>query len=429
MSQRISLSDNRILHFGYCFALCLWVLPSGSVLSVPVKPIIYLVFLAVLLVSLVLRNSFRYSKGFIILLVSLIPLSIWAVYGIMNGFAQSTAKILVSFVSLLLIVFISLIYLNNYSNEQSLRLIIKCLYISTFVFILFKIILETLFFFGVLSGYQCKDLFRRVLNSSVMTYTMKIGRGTFCRFSTPNDTIPLLILSYDLAVRNRKLSYRIAQFLLFGLYVLIVFSRLYILQFVLVYLFCGFFLAYSSRRKMSRWIVIAAAAFVVLVAVMIFQPQWFDHYIKTIIASRFSGTDVEQSDSIRTTQIVYLLDAIKSRPLFGYGLGAYLKDYIRSSASPASYEAEYLSFLLQFGIIGFCLIILPIISVFYLESVRKTTVPKIRLVILFNFVIWSVKPFFNPHFLSSCSGTLVSALFILAVYSMYSKGLAAIIDQ
>ena len=429
MSQRITLSDNRILHFGYCFILCLWVLPSGSVLNVPVKPIIYLLFLSVLLVSLVLRNSFRYSKGFIILLFSLLPLSIWALYGIMNGFAQSTAKILVSFVSLLLIVFISLIYLDNYSNEQSLRLIIKCLYISTFVFILFKIILEALLFFGVLSGYQCKDLFRRVLNSSVMTYTMRIGRGTFCRFSTPNDTIPLLILSYDLAVRNRNLSFRIAQFFLFGLYVLIVFSRLYILQFVLVYLFCGFILAHSSRRKLSYWMVIATAAIVVLIAVVIIQPQWFDQYFKTIIASRFSGTSVQQSDSIRTTQIVYLWDAVKSRPFFGYGLGAYLKDYIRSSSSPASYEAEYLSFLLQFGIVGFCLIILPMISVFYLESVRKTTVPKIRLVILFNFAIWAVKPFFNPQFLSSCSGTLVSALFILAVYSMYSNKFAAIPDQ
>ncbi len=100
-------------------------------------------------------------------------------------------------------------------------------------------------------------------------------------------------------------------------------------------------------------------------------------------------------------------------------IGYYDPEFIRSDIAKYSYELEYLSFLMQFGILGFILIILMLIYSFYLMIDFKITNIKFRYLLYFNFLFWMIKPIFNPNFLSSNSGSLIAVLIILSTY--YSR--------
>ncbi len=415
MVDRFS-KDNRFIDALFCLAICLWVLPSGKVLDIPIKLILFSITTFSMIVYLVIRNELCVSRQLIVFLCTLIPLLSWFLLGVSNGFEATGLKILVSFISFFLIVVITIVYIYNFSSIGSLRFVEKALYISVFFFVFFKLILEMLFLAGIISYYDCVHLLKEILNGSTMTLQMDIAGFRVSRFSTPNDTIPLVLLSYDMVKKDRTLIVRFIQFILFGLYSFIVFSRIIFVQFVLVYFICGLLVKENSRRKVTAWVF----AFLALTLAILFYSSNDPNgngYLMSLLVTRFSGKQVSYSDSIRALQARFLWKGIKDNFLFGQGLGAYSKEYVRSSISPASYELEYLSFLFQFGIIGFSLIIVPILYSSFKETVGNTTDRSMRLLVLFNFLIWAGKPLFNPQFLSSSSGAVVSALCLLASYS------------
>ena len=133
-----------------------------------------------------------------------------------------------------------------------------------------------------------------------------------------------------------------------------------------------------------------------------------------LLSMRFSGTLVSFSDNIREEELLILSNGFWESPFIGRGLGAYIRDFIRLQSHPYSYELEYLSFLYQFGIFGFITIVIPIIYVAYKNSVGILHRGIAKFITLVNFLIWLLKPIFNPNFLSSSSGMLISILIIFA---------------
>lgn len=71
-----------------------------------------------------------------------------------------------------------------------------------------------------------------------------------------------------------------------------------------------------------------------------------------------------EADSVRTEQIRELVIGIKNAPIWGHGMGSFLPDLIRSEEIPFSYEAEYLSFVYQLGIVGFIILIVGILCIY-----------------------------------------------------------------
>lgn len=69
--------------------------------------------------------------------------------------------------------------------------------------------------------------------------------------------------------------------------------------------------------------------------------------------SDYEGT--VQSNEIKLVQTKLLIEKWEQQPLFGFGYGSYLQNYIRSSESPYSYEMLIPSMLMKLGIVG-CLV-------------------------------------------------------------------------
>lgn len=87
-------------------------------------------------------------------------------------------------------------------------------------------------------------------------------------------------------------------------------------------------------------------------------------------SSNGSTTDIEQMDrqgaaisnSIKIEQTEKLLSKWEEHPLFGWGYGAYIEDYIRSTASPFSYEMQFPALLMKTGIVGVGLLLLFLLA-------------------------------------------------------------------
>lgn len=99
-------------------------------------------------------------------------------------------------------------------------------------------------------------------------------------------------------------------------------------------------------------------------------------------------------------------------------MGSYLPNLIRSTTAPFSYEAEYLSFLYQFGLIGFVMIILGIISVYIKEIWQyvKYNNIQIKLFTLLCLAWMLARPIFNPSFYGIQNGFYVIGLLLINAY-------------
>lgn len=58
------------------------------------------------------------------------------------------------------------------------------------------------------------------------------------------------------------------------------------------------------------------------------------------------------SDTIRLAQFNILKEMWIVKPLFGWGFGAYAKDFVRDINKPYSYELTYVAYLMKLGIVG-----------------------------------------------------------------------------
>lgn len=68
----------------------------------------------------------------------------------------------------------------------------------------------------------------------------------------------------------------------------------------------------------------------------------------------------DYSSSTRFAQAPELWTAVRAMPVLGHGLGARLSDgYVRSASSPWSFELTYLQLLMQVGVVGLALALLP----------------------------------------------------------------------
>ena len=77
------------------------------------------------------------------------------------------------------------------------------------------------------------------------------------------------------------------------------------------------------------------------------------------------------SNNIKLKQIQLLLKKWKNRPMFGYGYGSYLDDFIRSEEAPFSYEMVFFSLLMKIGILGVLFWIFLLFSLFYTKNKYK----------------------------------------------------------
>ena len=140
--------------------------------------------------------------------------------------------------------------------------------------------------------------------------------------------------------------------------------------------------------------------------------------VEQAIHSRFFSQGNLLSDDIRYQQTNALMKAFEHSPYIGYGLGSYVKENIRDRHLLHSYEVQWVAFLMQFGLFGMTLLILPLGYIL----LKLLAPPLSRAKIAFSalFMMWTFSGFTNPFLISLQSG-IIYALFITVSEKMSSK--------
>ena len=362
-------------------------------------------------------------KGFIIILGLLV---IWACIGMINGY-DTVFMAIKSFLSLLVTVLSSYLMIKN--NIVTEKKAMKVICFTALVMVGFKFLCELVLMAGILDWVQFRELYVLVTGTNITTMEIPFGGMIIYRLMATNDYLPLVLIGFYLLYEKTAAWKKVALIALLGGYTFIVYSRVAMLQYGVIILFylgslLWDFIKQSTRKQTLVFTVLVMGALALAVLVFAWKSEMIIAGITTFAESmyeRWFGDSAEYSDSFRIEQKVYLWEGIWKTPLLGQGLGSYIRGYLRSPVVPFSYEAEYLSFIYQFGFVGFVLIIGGIIGVFANICFADTKRNRMRLLVLLNFGIWAMRPLYNPQFLSSSSGMIIVAIFLAASY--YSKSL------
>lgn len=415
---------NKAVDISFSFLILLWVLPSGTIMGFPVKIIAFAICAFFLILAVLSKGkALIYTKRITYLFFISITMFIWMIIAVVNGYTAGLipmVKYVGPFIGTLIL---ADLYFTNFSTEYSIRKLGRLIYISCIFFVSFKIIFEILLLLNILSYENLMFVFNDILSANVMTLQIPFGSVSMWRISTSNDLIPFTLLGFDLIFYKRNFLSRFITLLAAFFFSLITYSRLVFLHFVVIILCFVFYSFREYGRKRTTLIRLVMISILSLVIISVFLYQNSETYttIQSYIFSRFDSIAVSDSDIIRNTQFGYLFNGFVDHPLFGNGFGSYVKGYIRSQNNIFSYELEYLSFLYQFGLIGFLLIIIGLISVAYSFMVNRTNFKEYKLFIIINFFLWVFKPFFNPYMFSSVSAMVIIESYLLPYYISFLK--------
>lgn len=133
--------------------------------------------------------------------------------------------------------------------------------------------------------------------------------------------------------------------------------------------------------------------------------------VYSIIEKRVMSFDNSNSDNIRTLQINAMMEEHERYPLLGKGLGGYAESYVRDPQIKHTYEVQWIAFLMQFGILGICIILCALIWI--AKEIIYPPFSRTKCGLLLIFLCWLFSGFTNPFLISLTSGILYS-LFYLA---------------
>lgn len=408
-----------VLEKMFYILIYLAILPSGSVSGVPVKLIYSLVYIFGIL--LFFKGRVTLNKNVINIIASVfISMLIWIPISFINGFFNTSLQFAKSLLSLVIVVVIASISID--SGVVNAKKITTVMRNATVIMVAFKIILSILLVLKIISITQCQDFIEGTLGSELMWLPYQIGGLVFYRLSTPNDAISLIYYSYFICIVKDKIPSKIFSIIIMLFFVIISFSRVIIAQYVFITII-GIYIILKNIIKSRKFknIFYFFVCILILVGIILVNRNTISNMFNTVFSTRFSGAQVNYSDGIRSEQIEKLFNSFANSPLVGYGMGSYVRSYIRSITSPFSYEMEYLSFLNQFGILGFLTLIGVLAGSFYNLILRNSS-KTIKWLLYLNYFFWIIRPFFNPYFLSSTSGMTIVYIMVLSyIYSSTRK--------
>ncbi len=153
---------------------------------------------------------------------------------------------------------------------------------------------------------------------------------------------------------------------------------------------------------LSAMIVERSWKIMTLTAIILVASYFFyNNVFNTILEARFVSSETDISDIDRFEQFRALVGEIKSRPIFGKGLGTHINTNVRSEVHKYSYELQWPGLLMQFGIVGMAgILLLLAASARDLVAARHPAKPWIFLL----FLLWLLASWTNPYLTSSFAG-------------------------
>jgi len=369
------------------------VLPSGRIFGFNLK-----IMLAILISSLLLKTVGKEkifeNRGFIAasaLFFGFLVLSITV--GYLNGFYETVLK--EAYLYLGLYFTFAMLYLAYKNVILNVSLFFKTILFTSIAFYVIKLLLILCLYLKIFSQEALFAFIHSVFSANVM---QNYSATEFFRLNFVFDLFSVFIVVYlreicQIAFHERSRSFASVYLILSVASIYFSYSR-YIWA---VLLLLGFMrMAFSIPPGRYRSVFVACAAAVILYAAT-----------TSPVRTRFCGLATKGSDDIRNIQAHVLIDDFKLRPLFGWGMGGFDRNYVRTSSAPFSYELEILAFFSKFGIIG------ALCPVLLLLSYAKLIYNRKAIFVLFSFFVALSYGFFNPYIVNTSFALLMFMLYLL----------------
>lgn len=376
-------------------------LPSGSIYGVNVKLIISItafLLAAVYFLKEGIERKFLYGIiGAItfLLLYTLVALNNGIDYKdiLSHGTAIS---------SLLLLIFLPTFAISKRITSQ--EEIIKIIFISLLIFSLFKFSISTAIWLG-----QDPVQVRLMLESVFGVSFIGLDTGSFYRVHWPADY--LLPPALYFLLQNKQPHYPFGELqkkiylIAFILAVMVAYSRL-LYVFSLTAIALSFILAHKGSNKKIITI------FLLLPIILIYFLYSENNVITDFISLRYSGEFAKSSDATRDAMLDALLQSFYTNYFLGRGLGAGTIGYSNIESLPWYFELQWLSFAMQFGIVGFLSLLALALTPAVLSIRKNKRKYNVGLLIIYSF--WLMVGVFNGFMLTSAGG-VIFLLFIISL--------------
>lgn len=290
---------------------------------------------------------------------------------------------------------LNLVHEGLATREKILRIIIY----ANFSYSLLKVMTVVLHFTGFINMWHWLDFI------GIRYMTMAILKGDLSRLQTSVDIITPFLLYFVL--QGKRLNLGISQRFIY-FYIFISIPAIFLS-------FSRFLYGVAVVSALLYWFTLSFTGFVrvlLLTTILgIFGLSWVGMgKVRILIHERFFSRDNTMSDQVRVEQIQALMVELEKVPILGRGLGGYVETLVRDGAIQYSYEVQWVAFLMQFGLLGFMILLIPVLLIIY-----KLFLPpfsKIKLGFLGLFGVWLLSGFTNPFLISLTSG-IVYSIFLL----------------
>lgn len=290
----------------------------------------------------------------------------------------------------------------NFVHEEltTKEKILKIIIYANFVYSLLKVLIVVLHFSGLINMWRWLDLV------GIRYMSMAMLQGNLSRLQTSVDIITPFLLFFVLQRKNLKLnlSHRFVYFyiLISVPAIFLSFSRFLYGVAVVSVILNLFTLNFSGFVKVSM----------ITIILCLLGLSWMGiDKVQILINERFFSYDNKMSDQVRVDQINALIEELETVPILGKGLGGYTERLIRGGDIHHSYEVQWVAFLMQFGLLGFMILLVPVLFIAF--KLFSPPFSRAKLAFLGLFGVWLLSGFTNPFLISLTSG-IVYSIFLLA---------------
>ncbi|MDD2285777.1 MAG: hypothetical protein PHQ11_10310 [Paludibacter sp.] len=383
---------------------CIVVLPTGSIYHVNIKLILLIVSIPLISLQFFFKPKKEIIFSLLVSAMFVFFLILWLIIGVVKqgsgnfyGFLQAK-DFLATFV----------VTWMGYYLYRTKQITYKQIFNYIVIFHIFYIITKIVLFLLLICGFiKIEDALS--IMDSIFSYkfvTSSYG-NIFFRIDLINDVASPFIFLFILFGKYFRINYgkiRYFIYLLLFINILIGFKRTLIVLFV-YFAIMAFIL---EKRHLKK--IMYASLFLLGLIISLNCTK-----VNELIGQRFHSNAQQVSDSIRSEQILALSNEFFKNFVIGKGLGGYAKNYIRSASIPYSYEVQWLSFLMQFGLLGMILLLiifsLPIIPLFF---IRKNILTRESFIIFIGFFSWILIAFTNPLLVASFCSSLYMIMLIFS---------------
>lgn len=345
----------------------------------------------ILIILLLTSLSKSYLKKSFICL-TLIYITIYILPLLVGIILNNKLKYILSTLRINILFPILLFYILQQFNLDKLKFILKnATYIS--LISIFILTISTILFGLQLFPINLNQLFYETETA------FRLGEGGYVHII--NSSLSYIIFIVPLYFYDDKLNFSFKSLKSYFFFLLFLTSfisgrRILVLPFLII-----------STLKFKKFILP-----LILILILFTSFFNFDFLDKGIIFDRFTeAINEDGTASVKNDQTVLFVDYIKKNPIFGYGLGSYMKDLIRNDEDETAYEKRFHYMFFSLGIpITFLCFMFYIFLIYKIKTNISFLDSNFKNALILSFISIFIASNTNPYWLSTFDYTLPLAI-------------------